>query len=67
MKFADLPHLTPDKRLRGEQTLTSNDGAETYKVFLCHGCQSCWHAEDSPDGDFTVVESYPHFLSLERI
>lgn len=37
-------------------------GERIYKVFHCHGCQTCW--KQGPDGE--IVE-HPHILSREDI
>jgi lauroyl/myristoyl acyltransferase len=37
-------------------------GEQYLKVFICHGCQSCWQI--SEDGE-SVIDTGPHFLSIE--
>ena len=40
-----------------------------WRVFQCHGCQTCWEYSE-PDGTFenaVITQLFPHFLSLERL
>lgn len=51
---------------RGEQVIECPDDSGVsgvWKVFICHGCQSCWYVGE----DDSAGEHYPHFLSIERI
>jgi hypothetical protein len=34
-------------------------GERLLRVFICHGCQTCWHLDENDN----VVEHYPHYLS----
>lgn len=34
------------------------------KVFICHGCQSCWQVDPEKD---VVGQYYPHFLSIAPV
>lgn len=54
-------------------TLKSRDDKGSYtgprgdvylKVFVCHGCQSCWRM--SEDGE-SVIDTGPHFLSESEV
>ena len=41
------------------------DGGITYKVTLCHGCQTCWSFTD--ESCTKIVKVFPHFLSYEKL
>jgi hypothetical protein len=50
--------------------LLRNDRGQVWKVFACHGCQTCWDYVEDPGGDFEkdrVEPAYPHFLSAEPV
>lgn len=46
----------------GEILLRSRAG-DVHKVFICHGCQSCFLFTD--DTFTEVTQDYPHFLRIE--
>lgn len=49
---------------KGDVTLRYGNG-ETWKVFCCHGCQTCLYVKDVDTMDLGV--HYPHFLSGQKI
>lgn len=50
-----LEELYRDKPV-GEVIIKGEEIRNTYKAFVCHGCQTCGFGE-----------SYPHYLSIEEL
>ena len=55
---------------KGDLLLRSDMDGRIWKVFQCHGCQTCWMYIEDPGGNpekDRVVQDYPHFLSMAEI
>lgn len=42
---------------------TGPRGEQYLKLFICHGCQSCWELQD----DDTIIDRGPHFLTYGEV
>jgi hypothetical protein len=48
---------------KGELLLRNNAG-KLWRVFQCHGCQTCFVFAENPE---RVVQEYPHFIGMTEV
>ncbi len=47
--------------------LMKNEDGKTFRLFACHGCQTCFYIYEDDSGEEKLGVNYPHFLSFEEI